>query len=92
VWLIIEAIVWAFFGLIKALLSLVNLPSLNEGVLGDLYTLIGYISTSAYNLVYLALPKGSVMTFFSMLVIVMAATHIYHFVMWVVRKLPFGMK
>jgi len=79
----------AIFGLLKLLIMPFNLPDLPA--LDDVYTLISYITTMAYNMVYLVLPRGTVSVLFAVLVLVIAARYLYKFVMWVIKKIPGGM-
>jgi len=88
--MIIVALVKALFGILKFLMSPINLPDLP--VLDDLQQLLGYITTMAYNMVYFILPRGSVKTLFTVLIVVIAARYLYSFIMWVIRKIPGGMQ
>jgi len=87
--MIIVVLVRMLLAVVKLLLLPINLPQL--AAIDDVQTLLGYISTTAYNLVYFILPKGTVSTLFTILLVVIAARYIYSFVMWVVRKIPGGM-
>jgi hypothetical protein len=87
--MIIVTIVKGLLAVLKWLISPLNLPQLTA--IDDVIHLMSYISTMAYNMVYFILPKGTVSVLFTILLIVIAARHIYSFVMWVIRKIPGGM-
>jgi len=86
---IIVAIVQGLFAILKFLMTPINLPTLVT--IDDVYQLMSYISSMAYNLVYFILPKGTVSTLFAILLAVIAARYLYSFIMWVIRKIPGGM-
>jgi len=87
--MIITALLKALFAVLKLLITPLNLPTL--AALDDVQKLLSYITSMAYNLVYLILPRGTVSTLFGILLAVIAARYIYSFIMWVVRKIPGGM-
>jgi hypothetical protein len=87
--MIIVTIVKGLLAVLKWLISPLNLPQLTA--IDDVIQLMSYISTMAYNMVYFILPKGTVSVLFAILLIVIAARHIYSFVMWIIRKIPGGM-
>ena len=87
--MIIVAIVQGLFAILKFLMTPINLPTLVT--IDDVYQLMSYISSMAYNLVYFILPKGTVSTLFAILLAVIAARYLYSFIMWVIRKIPGGM-
>ncbi|MCL2300476.1 MAG: hypothetical protein FWC27_10080 [Firmicutes bacterium] len=87
--MVVVLLLKAIFGLLKLLIMPFNLPDLPA--LDDVYTLISYITTMAYNMVYLVLPRGTVSVLFAVLVLVIAARYLYKFVMWVIKKIPGGM-
>jgi hypothetical protein len=87
--MIIVTIVKGLLAVLKWLISPLNLPQLTA--IDDVVHLMGYISTMAYNMVYFILPKGTVSVLFTVLLVVIAARHIYSLVMWIIRKIPGGM-
>jgi len=86
---IVKGLVTALFAILKWLLTPVNLPTLVA--IDDVQTMVGYITSNAYNLVYFILPKGTVSALFTILLAVIAARYLYSFIMWVIRKIPGGM-
>jgi hypothetical protein len=88
--MIVTLLVGMILGLVMLIFSPIHLPEIDNSILGDLQTLIGYISASAYNLVRFILPNGTVSSLFTVLLVVIAARHIYSFVLWVWHKLPFS--
>jgi len=87
--MIVVVLIRGLLAVIKLLLYPINLPQLTA--INDIQTLVGYISTMAYNMVYFILPRGTVQVLFGILLIVIAARHLYSFIMWIVKKIPGGM-
>ena len=89
--MIIEAVIRAFFSVLKLLFRPIQLPALEPGVFDSIHEVLGYIGSNSFSLVWLMLPRGVVMTLFVIMLLVIVAHDVYLLVMWIIRKIPGGM-
>lgn len=92
--MIIEAILNALKGVIFTLFSWLNFPSLAEinsdaaENINAAFTFINEMMFNARTLINLFLPWDIVRFGLPIIIVIMNMEHIYHFIMWVVRKIP----
>lgn len=84
--MILESILTAFSSLFKLLFNWLNIPSLDDYDV-DL-SLIDTFLNSGKSLINMFLPWDIVRFGLPILIIVLNAEYIYHFVMWILRKIP----
>lgn len=84
--MIIEAILVAIYDIFDFLLVF-SLPKLPTEVAGFINNIFDYMVAGA-GIVANYTPLGYLMTLFGILLAVDAGLAIYHFVMWVIRKIP----
>lgn len=83
-------IIEMLLNLLKGVLNLLlvfKIPMLPEEVTGYIDTLFGYLETGASILANYT-PLGYLLVLFGIIVAVDAGIMIYHFVMWIIRKIP----
>lgn len=85
--MITEAIITAILAILSGLFSLFNFPSMPDGVQDIIATFVEYLSTGiAIVSNYVDMPY--LLSLFTVVVLVESAILIYHFIMWIVRKIP----
>lgn len=84
--MIIELLLDGIYKVLK-LLFVFKLPSLPDTVFSYIDTIFGYMEAGA-GIVANYVPMPYVMSLFGVLLAVDAGLIIYHFVMWIVRKIP----
>lgn len=89
--MIIEAIFNALKTVIFSLFSWIDLPNMSDYGTGfdEAFNMFGEMLESTKGIINLFLPWGIVKFGLPILIIVLSFEHIYHFVMWVIKKLPF---
>lgn len=88
--MIIEGILNALKSVIFALFSWLDLPNMSDYGSGfdDAIDLLAQMIESSQSLINLFLPWDIVKFGLPIVIVVMNFEHIYHFIMWVVRKIP----
>lgn len=92
--MIVESVLTVFKKIIFALFSWLDIPSLieiNEDAavnIGNAFSFIDNMLENARALINLFLPWDIVRFGLPIVIIVMNAEHIYHFIMWIARKIP----
>lgn len=88
--MILEGILNALKKVIFALFSWMDLPNMSDYGTGfdDAFALIGDMLESSQGIINLFLPWNIVKFGLPIVIIVINFEHIYHFIMWVVRKIP----
>ena len=88
--MILEGILNALKKVIFALFSWIDLPNMSDYGTGfdDAFALIGDMLESSQGIINLFLPWNIVKFGLPIVIIVINFEHIYHFIMWVVRKIP----
>lgn len=84
--MIIEALLDTLYNIMDVLMVL-NIPSLPDEVYGYIDTAFTYIVSAGGILANYA-PLSYLMVLFGVLLAVDAGIMLYHFIMWVVRKIP----
>ena len=84
--MIIELFLTAIYKILDIMLF-INIPALPETVHGYIETMFDYLSAGAGILANYT-PFGYLIVLFGILLAVDAGIMIYHFVMWVLRKIP----
>lgn len=84
--MIIEMLMSLLYNLLD-LVMVIEIPALPESVMGYVNTLFDYMSAGASILANYT-PLGYLLTLFGVLVAVDGGIMVYHFVMWVIRKIP----
>lgn len=69
------------------ILLVFKIPSLPSNVTGYIDTLFGYLETGA-SILSNYTPLGYLLTLFGIIVAVDGGILIYHFVMWILKKIP----
>lgn len=88
--MILEGILNALKTVIFALFSWLDLPNMSDYGTGfeDAFALISEMLESSQGLINLFLPWDIVRFGLPIVIVVINFEHIYHFIMWVVRKIP----
>lgn len=92
--MVIESIINLLKKVIFTLFSWLNIPSLNEinsdaaANVDSAFAFIDSMLENARALINLFLPWDIVRFGLPIVIIVMNAEHIYHFIMWIARKIP----
>lgn len=88
--MILEGILNALKTVIFTLFSWLDLPNMSDYGTGfeDAFALISEMLESSQGLINLFLPWDIVRFGFPIVIVVINFEHIYHFIMWVVRKIP----
>lgn len=84
--MIVELLLTAIYKILDTLLIL-NIPSLPANVQGYIDTMFDYLVAGAGILANYT-PFGYLLVLFGVLLAVDAGIMIYHFVMWIIRKIP----
>lgn len=85
--MIVEGLFYAILKILSALMSVINLPIMPEGVRNILVTFTGYLATG----ISLLANYVDIEYLLSLFVIVMAVDGgilVYKFIMWIIRKIP----
>lgn len=85
--MIIELLLTAFFNIISLLFAPINIPSIPDDVFSYIETFISYIATGKAILATFA-PIDYFLILFGIVIVIEAAILIYHFVMWILKKIP----
>lgn len=72
---------------IMDLMLIIELPSLPDSVLTFINDIFGYMEVGA-GILAVYTPLGLLLTMFGVLLAIDAGIMIYHFVMWVIKKIP----
>ena len=88
--MILEGILNALKKVIFALFSWIDLPNMADYGTGfdDAFALISDMLESSQGIINLFLPWNIVKFGLPIVIVVINFEHIYHFIMWVVRKIP----
>lgn len=86
--MIIESICNLFIKFFTGLLKVINIPQIPEDVLLQVNTTIDTIIERGAELLDLFIPFNIAKVLLLIVLAIEAAIEIYHFVMWVIRKIP----
>jgi len=88
---ILEAILTVVKVLLQFIFALLpDIPNFEVGLLESLNTYIGYIFNHL-ELLGFFVRISTIKTLIPLVIIVVNFEHVYHFALWVIKKLPFGM-
>ena len=86
--MIIEALLNAIFSVFNAAFSVINIPSMPDGMSDTIVSFFSDTLGYAGSLVSLFIPWSQVKIFFPILIVILSSEEIYKLVMWVLRKIP----
>mgnify|MGYP004705263479 FL=1 len=86
--MVVEAIINALSGLFLALLSVIDIPDMPESIQSAVATVTQYLG-AGYGVLSNFVDMSIVGPLLLAVVVIDAAYHVYLFVMWILRKLPF---
>lgn len=86
--MIIEAITNAFIKFFTALLQFINIPQIPADVLESVNSTIDSIIQRGSELIDLFIPYTVAKVLLLIVIVIEVAVHLYHFVMWIIRKIP----
>lgn len=85
--MIFENIMNSIFNLFSSLISGINIPSLPPDVDGFMSDCLEYMQNGIYILNnYMNLEY--ILVLFGIILVIDVAIHVYHFVMWILKKIP----
>lgn len=86
--MIIESICNLFIKFFTGLLKHINIPQIPDDILSSVTSTIDTIIARGSELVDLFIPYDVAKKLLLIVIAIEIAIHIYHFVMWVIRKIP----
>lgn len=86
--MIIESICDLFIRFFTALLNGINIPQIPDDILLNVTSTLDTIIQRGSELIDLFLPYDIAKTLLLIVIGIEVAIHIYHFIMWVIRKIP----
>lgn len=86
--MIIEGLLNAIYTVLTTLLGFINLPSFPAELTSGFYSYLNLIFDNALNIVSFVIPWNLVKIGLPVALVVANAKHIYHFVMWILAKIP----
>lgn len=86
--MIIESLLNAIFSVFETVFSVVNIPSMPDGMSDSIIGMISDLLNYSSCLISLFIPWAQVRVFFPILVVILSSEEIYKLVMWVLRKIP----
>lgn len=86
--MIIESICNLFISFFTSLLSFVNIPQIPTDILANVNNTIDMMITRATAMIDLVLPYNIAKVLLLIVISVEIGVEIYHFVMWVISKIP----
>ncbi|HIU35727.1 MAG TPA: hypothetical protein IAC53_03865 [Candidatus Fimenecus excrementigallinarum] len=86
--MIIEAICDQFIKVFTTLLSFVSIPQVPEDVLSSVNSTMDEIIERGSQLIDLFIPYDIAKVLLLIVIVIELVVHIYHFIMWVIRKIP----
>ncbi len=85
--MIIEGLLNILYNVFSALTSAINIPSMPADVSSYISTFTSYIKTGLQILAVYT-PLQYLLTLFGIVIAIELGLKIYHFVMWVIKKIP----
>lgn len=86
--MIVESLIDALCSLLLSLFSVINIPEMPESVTGAVGTAVEYLATG-YGILDNFIEMSVVGPLITAFLVIDAVYHVYIFVMWIVRKIPF---
>lgn len=85
--MIIEGLLNVLYNVFSALTSAINIPQIPEDIYSYIDTAVRYIGTGL-KIVAVYTPLQYMLTLFGIVIAIEVGLKIYHFVMWVIKKIP----
>lgn len=89
--MIIEGLFNALFGIFDLIFGWINLPDVPDSFMNTITTYFGYIFNNL-QLIYLFIRPVTIKTAIPIFIAIMNFDKIYRFTMFLIRKLPIGVK
>lgn len=86
--MIIEALLNVIIGLFTSLLSFVNIPKIPEDTINSVNNTLNSIIEYASPLIDLIIPYNIAKGLLIIVIAIEIAIPVYHFVMWILKKIP----
>lgn len=86
--MIIESICNMIIKLLTTLLGVVHIPRIPEEIYTSVNTNIEYMIMRASEMIDLVIPYSVAKVLVGIVISIELGVHIYHFVMWVLKKIP----
>ena len=86
--MIIEAICDQFIKVFTTLLSFVSIPQVPADVLSSVNSTMDEIIERGSQLIDLFIPYDIAKVLLLIVIVIELVVHVYHFIMWVIRKIP----
>ena len=86
--MIIEALLNMIIGLFEKLLSFINIPQIPADVVNQVDSSLQVFILRASELIDLFLPYNIAKTLLIIVIAIELGVELYHFVMWILRKIP----
>lgn len=86
--MILEAICNLFIKFFTTLLSFVSIPQIPDDVLSSVTSTIDTIIEKGSQLIDLFIPYDIVKVLLLVVIVIEIVIAVYHFIMWVIRKIP----
>lgn len=86
--MIIESICDLFIKFFTGLLKYINIPQIPDDILSNVTSTLDTIIERGSELIDLFIPYDIAKILLLIVIGIEVAIHIYHFVMWVIRKIP----
>lgn len=86
--MIIETIMNALISLFTTLLNFVNIPQIPANILSSVTDTIDLIIDRSSEMIDLVLPYNIAVVLLGIVIAIELGVHIYHFIMWVLKKIP----
>ena len=86
--MIIESICNMIIKLLTTLLGVLHIPSIPEDIQSSVNTNIEYMILRASEMIDLVIPYTVAKVLIGIVIAIELGVHIYHFVMWVLKKIP----
>ncbi len=86
--MIIETIMNALISLFTTLLSFVHIPQIPADILSSVNDTIDLIIDRSSEMIDLVIPYNISVVLLGIVIAIELGVHIYHFIMWVLKKIP----
>lgn len=86
--MIIETIMNALISLFTTLLNFVNIPHIPANILTSVNDTIDLIIDRSAEMIDLVLPYNIAVVLLGIVIAIELGVHVYHFIMWVLKKIP----
>ena len=86
--MIIKGLVSLVLGLLDILLSVINLPGLDQSTIQSVYDFLDRLFDITSEFIGFFVPWGVVQALIVPLILILNIDHIYHLFMWILKKIP----